>query len=285
MRSWRKPVREAAAAELAELGPDAINAVYQQFRRYEKFNAWKAVALVVVLCSAYVLFRVTHSPVDALLGFEYLVLGPLVWLQYHTAREAWRGLLCAASPVRSPDLIGVLVHVALLSGWHSDGGALTDAVAAAEAEHLALLDNRCMAGVRALMANSRDRRLVMALLELCARVGDSRELPAVRGLCRKGRVVSAACSGDPEVNQAAERARAAIEARLAATPEARKLVRPAAAPADGSAILLRPAHSVPVGDEGRLLRPVGANGNEAAPATDSAEAEQASVQQEQRGGA
>jgi hypothetical protein len=282
-RLWspRKAVRETAAAELAELGPDAINAVYRRFRLADDRWAWQVGPLSLVCGCAYTLMRVTGVPESTLLGPVFLVLNAVGWLRFNRAMSAWGGLAHATAKVRSPDLIEVLLEVAGFRGGPGDGGdALAEALALADTERLGHLDNRCMANVRALMANTRDRRLVLALLDLCARVGDSRELGAVRGLCRKGTVVYSPCSVDAEVNEAAERARAAIEVRLAATPQARRLVRPASAPADGSAVLLRPAHGVPTSDEDRLLRPVGAESADVAAATDAAEAEL-----EQRGGA
>ncbi|MCX6359657.1 MAG: hypothetical protein NT029_07630 [Armatimonadetes bacterium] len=285
MRSWRRPVREAAAAELAELGPDAINAVHRQFQQITSRPEWRMIMAMSMILCVQCWFHVTGVRLPVWIFPAYMGVNALGTVASIRAGLAWAVLASAATKLRWPGQVSVLLDACVFGSQAPPAvAALADALAAADAGDLAQLDNRCMARVRSLMANSQDRRLVMALLELCAEVGDSRELRAVRGLCRKGKVLSAACSGDPEVNQAAERARAAIEARLAATPEARRLVRPAAAPSDGSAILLRPAHSVPVGDEDRLLRPVGAEANEAAPATDSAEAEQASVGQEQRGG-
>jgi hypothetical protein len=278
--SLRKAVRETAAAELAELGPDAINAVHRRFQQDRVRLAWSLLAVYLIAGTGYVLTRVAGFAHASPAGW-LLVCNALGLVAHVRLYAAMNGLGCAAATVPSPDLIELLTQVSA-DPWRPGawGDALAEALALADTERLGHLDNRCMARVRALMANSRDRRLVLALLDLCARVGDSRELGAVRGLCRKGPVVYAPCSVDAEVNQAAERARAAIEVRLAATPQARRLVRPASAPADGSAVLVRPAHGVPTGDEDRLLRPVGAESAEVAAATDAAEAEQG-----QRGGA
>jgi hypothetical protein len=95
-----------------------------------------------------------------------------------------------------------------------------------------------------------DERLVLAILDAFAKVGDGRVLRDVeRAMAR---------FQSPSLTAVAERTLAAIRARIAAVNDAAHLLRPALSPEED--VLLRPAIGPGEADADVLLRPAEANG-------------------------
>jgi len=92
--------------------------------------------------------------------------------------------------------------------------------------------------------------LAHASLDALDKIGDESDLPTLRKLA-----TNRLRFRDRLVASAAQVCIESVEARVEAERERTTLLRPAAAPDDQSAVLLRPAHGIHTDDENKLLRP------------------------------